>query len=88
MQQVEHLKNSYLQRETEYNAMSKQLTDDVDKLHGLLNAAQREMEDGNTVSTNFNLQKEIEALTKQLNAKGEEMTKMRNLYINEKHAER
>lgn len=46
------------------------------------------MQGGKRVSVNFHLQKEIEALNETSAAKSEELSKLRNLYINEKHAER
>jgi predicted nucleic acid-binding Zn-ribbon protein len=82
------LKESYVEREASYNEQTSQLTADVDKLHALLDEAKLKLENGNKVSTNFHLNKEINTLSKQLAAKGEEITKLRNLYINEKHGER
>lgn len=88
LQQVNYMKNSYTQREETYTEETQRLSNDLDKYHTLLEEAQRNMESGEGVSVNYNLTKEIETMQSTMTEKSEELNKIRNLYISEKHAER
>ena len=88
MKQIKNLQNSYNEREGSYTDEVKHLSEDLNKYHQLMEEAQQKMQGGKRTSVNFHLQKEIEALNEAAAIKSEELSKLRNLYINEKHSER